>query len=90
MPGAHNSLIGNAKQFKEYTEALKSCNEPLARGIHWVIRKHYSENGVFDSQKHKVILTNVIGNVILNICDPKMAQEVFQAKNKYVDKTGIF
>ena len=49
-----------------------------------------SENGVYNSEKNKALVTSLFGTTILNICDPDMAQDAFFAKNKYVDKTGVW
>ena len=89
LPGA-DTLIGNTKQFEAYTEALKASNGPLCHSFNWVIEQHIGENGLFNSEKNKAIVTNIFGNVLIHICDPAMAQDVFVAKNKYVDKTGIW
>jgi hypothetical protein len=73
IPGAELSLIGNAKQVGEFKEALKNTDKPLSDPCQWMIKQKYSENGVFDSKKHKVILNNFLGSLTLNICDPEMA-----------------
>jgi hypothetical protein len=41
-------------------------------------------------EDHKAILMSIFGKPLIFITNPESAQDIFQAKNKWVDKTGDF
>ena len=41
-------------------------------------------------ENHKAAIINFFGNPLLVVMDPSMAQDIWQTKNKIVDKTGAW
>ena len=83
MPGAYRPLIGNLPELNHYETVSLKSEEPLAFPFTFLIEKFVGTN----YEDHKAILMNLIGKPMLLITNPESAQDVFQAKNKYVDKT---
>ena len=86
MPGAYRPLIGNLPELNTYEKEAMKSDEPLAFPLQFLIEYFVGSN----YEDHKAVLMNLFGKPLLFITDPDSAQDIFQAKNKYVDKTGDF
>ena len=84
MPGAYRPLIGNLPELSHYETVSSKSEEPLAFPFTFLFEHFIGKN----YEDHKAFLVNIFGKPLLFITNPESALDIFQAKNKLVDKTG--
>jgi cytochrome P450 len=92
MPGAWRPVIGNLPEMAQYETVSAQSDEPLPILFRWIVEYFIDpeDRTTLKYENRKGILMNLFGSPLIWITNPESAQEVFQTKNKIVDKTGVW
>jgi len=96
LRGSDNFLIGSVSLTMEYETKkqahIESGDRPWKPSILWSLDQLNDSRAPesYDAGKNKNVVTNLGGNVNINVGDPKLVQEILVTKNALVDKTNLF
>ena len=92
MPGAWRPIIGNLPEMAHYEAVATQSDEPLPTFFRWYLEYYIDpeDRTTTKYENHKAVLINIWGKPLLSITNPETAHDVFQTKNKIVDKTGVW
>ena len=79
MPGCWRPIIGNLLELGQYHEFAARSEDPLTISLVWMTQ-HFIEPGNqdgYDYTRHKAILMNIWGDLVLQVNCPEMAQDVY-------------